>query len=128
MTRPAEPSSPSYQAWAAAIEALGRSRKTYIKISGAFNETSAEIRALAQGGSCSAVAEFMQPWFTTILRAFGPERIMFGSDWPVCTVAMENPWACWRDVVEAMCLGAGLEEGDVGRVFSGTAKEAYRLL
>jgi L-rhamnono-1,4-lactonase len=69
----------------------------------------------------------MQPWFTTILKAFGPQRMMFGSDWPVCTVGMESAWACWREVVEAMCLSAELEEGDVERVFSGTAREVYRL-
>ena len=29
----------------------------------------------------------LRPYLDIVFEAFGPERIMFGSDWPVCTVA-----------------------------------------
>lgn len=29
----------------------------------------------------------LQPYADTVLDAFGPDRLMFGSDWPVCTLA-----------------------------------------
>ena len=29
----------------------------------------------------------LRPYFDTVLHAFGPDRLMVGSDWPVCTLA-----------------------------------------
>jgi L-fuconolactonase len=31
------------------------------------------------------------PYLDVVLEAFGPERLMFGSDWPVCTLAAGYP-------------------------------------
>ena len=36
----------------------------------------------------------LQPYFDVVLSAFGAQRLMFGSDWPVCLVATEySRWA-----------------------------------
>ncbi len=38
--------------------------------------------------------DLLQPYFDTVLAAFGPRRVMFGSDWPVCLVATDyRHWA-----------------------------------
>lgn len=125
LTHPARPSDPSFEAWAAAIAAMASFPKTYIKLSGAFSETSDAIRSQDP----LRVAEFLQPWFTVILDAFGPRRMLFGSDWPVCTVGFlddnDNAWGRWQEVVQGMCAAAGLGGKHTARIFSGTAREVY---
>ena len=34
--------------------------------------------------------ELLRPYFETVLEAFGAQRIMFGSDWPVCLLRAEH--------------------------------------
>ena len=67
--------------------------------------------------------ELIQPYFDVVLEAFGPRRLMFGSDWPVCLVAAE--YAAWLSCVE-QCATA-LSESERGRLFGGTAADVYRL-
>ncbi|MCF6475928.1 amidohydrolase [Nonomuraea sp. MG754425] len=68
------------------------------------------------------VAE-LRPYAETVLEAFGPERVMFGSDWPVCLLA-----AGYEQVAEAAGeLCAGLSESETAEVFGGAARRAYRL-
>ena len=59
----------------------------------------------------------------TVLDAFGPGRLMFGSDWPVCRLA-----AAYAEVVAtARALTAGLSPAEQPEVFSGTAGRVYGL-
>ena len=55
------------------------------------------------------------------LEAFGPGRVMFGSDWPVCTLAA----SCDRvhGVVERWA--SGLSEDERAALFGGTARKVY---
>ena len=63
------------------------------------------------------------PYYETVLTEFGPSRLMFGSDWPVCTMS-----ASYDDVVEtARVLTAGLSQVERSAVFGGTARRVYRL-
>ena len=62
-------------------------------------------------------------YLETVLAAFGPRRIMFGSDWPVCLLATE--YARWHDAAARFCEKLSKDERD--RVFGGTASEAYGL-
>jgi L-fuconolactonase len=55
--------------------------------------------------------------------AFGPHRLMFGSDWPVCLLAAE--YARVVDVVERW--SSRLTTGERESVFGGTARDVYRL-
>ncbi|MEV0996049.1 amidohydrolase family protein [Nonomuraea sp. NPDC050202] len=65
----------------------------------------------------------LRPYAETVLEAFGPERVMFGSDWPVCLLA-----AGYDQVVSAADeLCAGLSESERAEVFAGTARRAYKL-
>ncbi|MEW9548234.1 amidohydrolase [Nonomuraea sp. NPDC050783] len=65
----------------------------------------------------------LRPYAETALEAFGPERVMFGSDWPVCLLAAG--YAEVAGAAEELC--AGLTEGERADVFAGTARRAYRL-
>jgi L-fuconolactonase len=68
-------------------------------------------------------ASDLQPYADVVLDAFGPERVMFGSDWPVCLLA-----ASYDQVVEtAETLTATLTPPERDAVFSTTATRTYRL-
>jgi len=62
--------------------------------------------------------EQLEPYVNKVLEWFGPERCMFGSDWPVCLLA-----ASYREVVEAMQSLVG----DDANVFGETASRVYGL-
>ncbi|MGI8331447.1 amidohydrolase family protein [Actinomadura scrupuli] len=65
----------------------------------------------------------LRPYAEAALAAFGPGRLMFGSDWPVCTLA-----ASYADVVAAAEeLTAGLSGTERRAVFGDTARHWYRL-
>jgi len=65
----------------------------------------------------------LRPYADTALDAFGPARMMFGSDWPVCTLA-----AGYGDVLgAARDLTGHLTDAECEAVFAGTATRMYRL-
>ena len=65
--------------WAQQIRELAEHPNVYCKISGMVTE--------ADWGSWKP--EDFQPYLEVVLEAFGPERLMIGSDWPVCRLAGE---------------------------------------
>jgi L-fuconolactonase len=63
----------------------------------------------------------LQPYADAVLEGFGAERVMFGSDWPVCLIA-----AGYDEVVEAAeMLTNGLSTAERELVFGGTALAWY---
>jgi L-fuconolactonase len=65
----------------------------------------------------------LQPYVDRVLDVFGPDRLLFGSDWPVCLLA-----GGYADVVGAARATLGeLGERDREKVFGGTAEAVYRL-
>jgi L-fuconolactonase len=68
-------------------------------------------------------AEDLTPYIDTVLAAFGPKRLMYGSDWPVCLLA--SPYKRWFDTVTAAV--SKLSETERARIMGGTAIEAYGL-
>ncbi len=65
----------------------------------------------------------LQPYLQTALDAFGPRRMMFGSDWPVCLLA--GSYLRWHQTVQEFI--APLSPAEQDRIMGGTAIEAYRL-
>ncbi|PFH58307.1 hypothetical protein XA68_13888 [Ophiocordyceps unilateralis] len=118
-------SDPSFHAWRTAMYALSKASHTYVKLSGAFSEMSASLRSQP----APDVFRSMLAWLGILLATFGPSRIIFGSDWPVCTQEGlgHDAWPKWRDVVDKMCWMATLDDVDRAMIFGGTAKKAYGL-
>ena len=98
--------------WASRIRELSREPNVFCKLSGMVTEA----------GAGWTVGQ-LRPYADTVLDAFGPSRVMFGSDWPVCLLAAEYPVVC----VAAQRLTAGLRPDERADVFAGTAVRAYRL-
>ncbi|MFI1356068.1 amidohydrolase family protein [Streptomyces sp. NPDC020898] len=99
--------------WATAVRALAALPNTVCKLSGLVTE--ADHASWTPGD--------LRPYADTVLDAFGPGRLMFGSDWPVCTLA-----ASYGQVVSlAEELTASLGTGEREQVFTGTATRVYDL-
>lgn len=99
--------------WAADLRALAALPNTVAKLSGLVTEADLAAWTL----------DDLRPYADTALEVFGPGRLMFGSDWPVCTLA-----ASYGDVVEtARQLIAGLGESERTQILEGTAIRVYRL-
>ncbi|CAM1500721.1 Fc.00g098830.m01.CDS01 [Cosmosporella sp. VM-42] len=113
----------SFAAWRTAMYTLSKAPKTYMKLSGGFSEMPDSLK----NQSANAIFEATLGWLGIVLATFGASRIMFGSDWPVCTVGTEDAWPRWRSVVERMCWMATLSDEDRAMIFGGTAKKAYGL-
>ncbi|MER7847871.1 amidohydrolase family protein [Kitasatospora sp. NPDC096077] len=65
----------------------------------------------------------LRPYADLALEAFGPDRLMFGSDWPVCLLAA--PYG--RVLATARELTSALGTDERAEVFGGTAVRAYDL-
>jgi L-fuconolactonase len=90
----------------------------------AFPNVSCKLSGLVTEANWSDwCGEDLKPYVETALEYFGPERMMFGSDWPVCLLA-----ATYERVLDAFQnLLAPLNEDQRRRIFSDNAVEFYRL-
>jgi len=99
------------QPWADNLRKLAAFPNVFCKLSGLVTE--ADIR--------SWTPQQLRPYMETVIDAFGPDRVMFGSDWPVCTCA--TTYARWRGVVGDFI--ASLSEHEQAQIMGGTALKAY---
>ena len=99
--------------WRENIRKLAERPNVYCKISGLATEADYQ----------NWTEEKLHPYMDVVLEAFTPQRVMFGSDWPVCLVAIS--YGEWVKIFERET--AGLSASEQERVWSGTAREAYRL-
>jgi L-fuconolactonase len=91
------------ESWATSLRAFAAQPNTVCKLSGLV------------GTAPSAAG--------TVLDAFGPDRVMFGSDWPVCLLASDYAGV----VALARSLTGGLSQAERAEVFGGTAEQVYRV-
>lgn len=99
--------------WDKLIEKVANHKNVYCKLSGMITEADHKTWKPAD----------LAPYIKHILEVFGPQRCMFGSDWPVCLLA-----GTYGDVVEALlenlCDLTSLELEDI---FRGNASRFYRI-
>lgn len=99
--------------WSEDVRALAARPNTVCKLSGMVTEADWATWTTAD----------LAPYAATVLDAFGPGRLMFGSDWPVCRLA-----ASYAEVVDtARALTGGLRLAEQREVLSGTARRVYGL-
>jgi L-fuconolactonase len=99
--------------WAGKMCELARRENVSCKLSGMVTEADWNGWTL----------EGLRPYLDVVVEAFGPQRLMAGSDWPVCLVACG--YAQWFGVLAEYF--AGFSEAECEAVFGGTAKRVYRL-
>jgi L-fuconolactonase len=102
-----------FSPWRENMAALARRENVYCKLSGMVTEARWE----------SWTPRDLQPYFETAIAAFGPRRLMFGSDWPV--LLLGSSYGRWHaTVTEAI---SGLSASEREWIMGGAAAEAYRL-
>ncbi|MCP3917448.1 MAG: amidohydrolase family protein [bacterium] len=99
--------------WASEIRALAQHPHVHCKVSGMVTE--ADWKAWKP-------TDFV-PYLDVVLDAFGAERLMFGSDWPVCLLAA--PYADMAAVVTDWA--ARLTDGERAQLFGENAARFYGL-
>ena len=99
--------------WRANIRELARRPNVFCKVSGMVTEADWKTWSEKQ----------LRPYFDVVIEAFGPRRLMFGTDWPVCLAA--SGYARWVDVVRKFASGISAEEQEW--LFGKTAVLAYGL-
>ncbi len=99
--------------WAARMCELAQRENVCCKLSGIVTE--------ADWAAWTPAA--LRPYLDTALEAFGPERLMFGSDWPVCLLAADYPST--YTLVEHWSQQLSPDERDA--LFGGNAARFYGL-
>ena len=99
--------------WYDLIGQLAKRPNVYCKISGMVTEANWDKWTI----------EDFQPYFNRVLDIFGANRLMYGSDWPVCVIA-----GGYSKIINlAKTLASGLSEEEKNSLFGKTAIDAYRL-
>ena len=103
----------SFDAWANDMAALSRYTNVSCKISGMVTEADWN----------SWTPDTFERYLTHVFECFGEDRVMFGSDWPVCTVAGD-----YAGIVEIVAdfVARGCPAAEAA-VFGGNARQFYRL-
>jgi L-fuconolactonase len=103
----------AFEPWAELLRPFGSAPNVWCKVSGLVTEND----------WATGRPEDLVPYVRHALEVFGPDRLMFGSDWPVCLLA-----ASYEDVVASTRNAlAGLALTEMERVFGLTATAVYGL-
>jgi L-fuconolactonase len=99
--------------WRTQIRELSRRSNVSCKLSGMVTEDSWSSWSM----------ESLRPYFDIVVEAFGPDRLMAGSDWPVCLVATSYPrwWQVLHDYF------ADYSNDERSAIFGATATRIYNL-
>lgn len=98
--------------WADGISRLADATRGCCKFSGLVTEADA-----------GWTIEDLRPFADHVLKAFGSDRVMWGSDWPVCR--LQSDYRSWLET--ARSLTSHLSEAEQSDIFGGTARRFYRL-
>ncbi|WP_411029727.1 amidohydrolase family protein [Spongiimicrobium sp. 3-5] len=99
--------------WKSHIEQLGACQNVYCKLSGLVTETK---------GYRWKKEDFF-PFLDTVMKAFGTDRVMFGSDWPVCLLA-----GSYKDVLSVISnYIETLPSADQKQIMGQNAANIYKL-
>jgi L-fuconolactonase len=101
------------QPWADQISEIASYENVSVKVSGLFTE--------ANWSNWNN--ESFKPYLDHILQSFTPDRMMFGSDWPVCLLAAS--YSQTIDLMEEFAKDFSKSEQE--SFWAGTAKRAYKL-
>lgn len=102
-----------FEPWAAQITALAALSHVNVKLSG--------ISAYCAPGTANLAV--LKPWVDHVMAAFGPERTLWGGDWPVVNLGLGLPK--WLTLSRELL--AGLSNDEQIQVGSATARRLYRL-
>jgi L-fuconolactonase len=95
--------------WASQMAAIARSTNVLCKLSG-----------LATEAAPGWTVETLKPYGRHIIDSFGPDRVMWGSDWPVLT--LNGSYDQWFSAAQGL-----VQPAERAAIFGGTAQAFYRI-
>ncbi|KAG7844303.1 hypothetical protein KL941_004252 [Ogataea angusta] len=96
----------------------------YLKLSGLFSE----LDKHAENLSYEEIVQRATPYFEYALQTFGPFRVIWGSDWPVCKLnGGETAFPLWRNVTMDILNSLEASDDEKQRIFSINAMDAYNI-
>jgi L-fuconolactonase len=99
--------------WATQMRKIAQNQNVFCKVSGLVTEVDWK----------SGKVDDFKPYLDIVFDAFGPDRLMFGSDWPVCLLA-----ATYRQVRQLIeDYVTGFSQADKKKIFGGNAARFYNL-
>jgi L-fuconolactonase len=101
-----------YDDWAVAMREIAKDQRVYCKLSGLATEAKRDWHQ-----------RDLKPYVDLLIETFGPDRLMWGSDWPV--VELAGGYDRWIEVAENYL--ARLNEGERNAILGGTATKFYGL-
>jgi L-fuconolactonase len=99
-----------FDRWAGDMARLASRYNVYCKLSGLVTEAEHEW-----------APQHLKPYVDHLLETFGPQRLIWGSDWPVCLLA--SSYQRWLSVTEQLLEGVA----DTRGIFGANAQWAYQL-
>ena len=102
-----------YDPWKQELKILAEFPNVYCKLSGLVTEADHESWTLTD----------LQPYIEHVITCFGFDRVIYGSDWPVSTLASD--YAKWVHTLQAAVAGCSAEE--LNKLFHDNAEKFYRL-
>ena len=105
-------SSGGFNSWADGMARLAGETSAFCKLSGVITEAAS-----------SWTVDDLRPYVDHVISVFGADRVMWGSDWPVCRLAGE--YADWHSAAQA--LTAGLGDSEKAAIYGQTANRFYDL-
>lgn len=102
----------AFDDWAREIEQLARETNARCKLSGLVTEAGEDYGEAV-----------LKPYVDHVLSVFGTDRVMWGSDWPVCRLKME--YGDWLQLAKR--LTKGLSASQQQAVFCNTSQQFYKL-
>ena len=117
--------------WRSCIDAVAKSPNAVMKVGGAQQrvgpwEPPFHMHRRGTPISSEELCELLYPWYSYVVEAFGPDRCMFESNFPVdkeC-VSYRTLWNTFKRIAAKL----GLSDAEKTAMFSGTAARVYRLV
>ncbi|OZJ05400.1 hypothetical protein BZG36_01980 [Bifiguratus adelaidae] len=116
---------------------LSTLQHTAIKLSGCFSQLPKELQvqpaypatnSIAAQEWIEQVVKVVSPWTNEIFKTLGPQRVIWGSDWPMCNVrGGKAAWKAWVVVTERLLEEAGLSQEEQEDVGWRNAKRIFQL-
>ncbi len=101
-----------FSTWRALMAPLAALPQVHCKLSGLVTEIGPQWRI-----------DTLRPYVDAVLELFGPQRVMWGSDWPVLNLAAD--YSRWAEATDALLQNRTAEQRDA--VLGGNAIRFYRL-
>ena len=104
----------TFDGWAEHMERIAKYPQLYVKLSGLVTEAKPYAWTM----------EDLRPYAQAVYNWWGPDRVVFGSDWPVCLMAAHG----WKEVLAVLTQALGpMSQDDHAKLMGENAARYYKL-